>query len=73
MTSVFRHLKPKIPCFRPYTPMMGHPSTVWYDRKQILPTAPDDDSVDQTAAQLVELIQSEVDNGIPRNRIILGK
>lgn len=53
--------------------MMGQPSTVWYDRKQILPTAPDDDSVDEMAAQLIELIQPEVDNGIPRNRIIFGK
>ena len=61
-----------INCCRPYTPMMGQLSTVWYDRKQISPTASDNDTVDQMAAQLTELIQSEVDEGIPLNRIILG-
>ena len=52
--------------------MMGQLSTVWYDRKQIAPSASDNDTVDQMAAQLTELIQSEVDSGIPLNRIILG-
>ena len=53
--------------------MMGQLSTVWYDRKQISPSAADDDSIDHMAAELTALIQSEVDNGIPLNRIIVGK
>ena len=59
--------------YRPYTPMMGQLSTVWYDRRQISPSAPDDESVDEMAAQLTALIQSEVDDGIPLNRIVVGK
>ena len=53
--------------------MMGQLSTVWYDRRQISPSAPDDESVDEMAAQLTALIQSEVDDGIPLNRIVVGK
>ena len=52
--------------------MMGQLSTVWYDRKQISPSAADDETVDRMAAQLTELIQSEVNEGIPLDRIILG-
>ena len=53
--------------------MMGQLSTVWYDRRHISPSAPDDESVDEMAAQLTALIQSEVDDGIPLNRIVVGK
>lgn len=58
---------------RPYTPNIGLLSTVWYDRKQISPAAPDDESVDVMANMLSALIQNEVDQGIPLNRIVVGK
>ncbi|XP_045187420.2 lysophospholipase-like protein 1 isoform X2 [Mercenaria mercenaria] len=70
----FPHLRllyPTAPA-RPYTPMMGQYSNVWYDRQQISPLAPDDASVDVMAADLSELIQSEVQLGIPINRILIG-
>lgn len=57
---------------RPYTPMMGNPSTVWFDRKQISPFVPEDESVLHMCENLSKLIDLEVQNGIPLNRIIVG-
>ncbi|XP_052220459.1 lysophospholipase-like protein 1 isoform X2 [Dreissena polymorpha] len=70
----FPHLRILYPTAppRPYTPNMGNLSTVWYDRKQISPFAHDDESVATMAAMLQELVQCEVDRGIPLNRIIIG-
>lgn len=52
--------------------MMGQYSNVWYDRQQISPSSPDDTSVDIMAANLSELIKSEIEHGIPVNRIVIG-
>ncbi|XP_052766538.1 lysophospholipase-like protein 1 isoform X2 [Mya arenaria] len=70
----FPHLRILYPTAppRPYTPMMGNLSTVWYDRSQISPNSPDNDTVGAMATQLAELVQCEVDLGIPLNRIIIG-
>ncbi|XP_030854295.1 lysophospholipase-like protein 1 [Strongylocentrotus purpuratus] len=58
---------------RPYTPMNGAPSTVWFDRKQISQNAPEDlESVDPMCEEISKVIQQEVDQGIPRNKIIVG-
>lgn len=57
----------------PYTPNARHPSTVWYDRQQISPMVPEIlSSVDASAAKLNDLVQNEVDSGIPLSRIIIG-
>jgi len=59
--------------YRPYSPNLGHLSTVWYDRKQISPAAPDDETVEHMADMLSELVMSEVDQGIPLTNIVVGK
>jgi hypothetical protein len=53
--------------------MMGQYSNVWYDRQHISPSAPDDTSVDTMAADLSELIKSEIELGIPVNKIVIGQ
>ncbi|XP_069116916.1 lysophospholipase-like protein 1 isoform X2 [Argopecten irradians] len=58
---------------RPYTPMGGAMSSVWFDRMQISPNVPDHtQSVDAMCGNLSALIQQEVANGIPKSRIIIG-
>lgn len=53
--------------------MNGAPSTVWFDRKQISQNAPEDlESVDPMCEEISKVIQQEVDQGIPRNKIIVG-
>eukprot|EP00105_Crassostrea_gigas_P011445 XP_011427114.1 PREDICTED: lysophospholipase-like protein 1 [Crassostrea gigas] len=57
----------------PYTPNACQPSTVWFDRQQISPMVPEIlSSVDASAAKLNDLVQNEVDSGIPLSRIIIG-
>ena len=53
--------------------MLGNPSTVWFDRKQISPFVAEDESVPVMCEKLSQLIDLEVKNGIPLNRIIVGK
>lgn len=57
---------------RPFTPLEGEVMSVWFDRKLIDPHVPEDPSVDQAANLIHELVEQEVKNGIPRNRILLG-
>ncbi|XP_014773447.1 lysophospholipase-like protein 1 isoform X1 [Octopus bimaculoides] len=57
---------------RPYTPMMGHQSTVWFNRKKISPFVAEDESVIPMCEKISELIDLEIKNGIPFNRIIIG-
>ncbi|XP_013419287.1 lysophospholipase-like protein 1 [Lingula anatina] len=72
---VFPHMKiiyPSAPV-RPYTPMLGQLSTVWFDRKQISPFVPEDTkTLEESCSELNKLIETEVENGIPLERIILG-
>lgn len=70
----FPHIRVIYPTapMRPYTPMMGNPSTVWFDRKQISPFVPEDESVPDMCEKLSALIDQEVKNGIALNRIIVG-
>lgn len=57
----------------PYTPNACQPSTVWFDRQQISPMVPEIlSSVDASAAKLNDLVQNEVESGIPLSRIIIG-
>ncbi|KPJ06339.1 Lysophospholipase-like protein 1 [Papilio machaon] len=58
---------------QPYTPAGGQPSNVWFDRADINQSVAEKlDSVERMGVQVKELIKSEVDGGIPINRIIVG-
>lgn len=59
--------------YRPYTPMMGHQSTVWFNRKKISPFVAEDESVNPMCEKISELIDLEIKNGVPFNRIIIGE
>ncbi|XP_062609869.1 lysophospholipase-like protein 1 [Saccostrea cucullata] len=71
----FPHIKLIFPSADPiqYTPNNGQVSTVWFDRQKISPFVPENlSSIDASATKLNELIQVEVDGGIPLSRIIIG-
>ncbi|XP_020779307.2 lysophospholipase-like protein 1 [Boleophthalmus pectinirostris] len=58
---------------RPYTPMRGAVSNVWFDRMKISRDCPEHlDSIDSMAESLGSIIQDEVKAGIPKHRIIVG-
>ncbi|XP_072031699.1 lysophospholipase-like protein 1 isoform X2 [Amphiura filiformis] len=58
---------------RPYTANAGRLSTVWYDRKRIVPNVPEDrESVDLMCQQIGEFVEEETTGGIPKSRIVLG-
>ena len=63
-----------VSAYRPYTASMGHPSTVWFDRSQISPFAQEhEESIQESCNDIRELVDVEVKNGIPHNRIIVGE
>ncbi|XP_066991703.2 lysophospholipase-like protein 1 isoform X2 [Anabrus simplex] len=71
----FPQLKVLIPTapIRPYTPLGGQRSHVWFDRLQISPDVPEDlTTIDSMAQELSVLVNKEVEQGIPLNRIIVG-
>ncbi|XP_062278926.1 lysophospholipase-like protein 1 [Scomber scombrus] len=71
----FTHIKviyPTAPA-RPYTPMRGALSTVWFDRHKISRDCPEHlESIDAMCSTLGSIIQDEVNAGIPKHRIIIG-
>ncbi|XP_075003206.1 lysophospholipase-like protein 1 isoform X3 [Calonectris borealis] len=71
----FQHIKviyPTAPA-RPYTPMKGAFSTVWFDRYKISNDCPEHiESIDSMCRGLTDLINDEIKNGIAKNRIIIG-
>ncbi|KAM6467611.1 lysophospholipase-like protein 1 [Liasis olivaceus] len=71
----FQHIKviyPTAPA-RPYTPMRGSLSTVWFDRYKISNDCPEHtETIDVMCQALKDLIDDEVKNGIRKNRILLG-
>ncbi|KAM4040854.1 lysophospholipase-like protein 1 [Anomaloglossus baeobatrachus] len=71
----FSHIKvifPTAPA-RPYTPMNGGISNVWFDRHKISIDSPEHlDSVNSMCHVLTDLIKEEVASGISKNRILLG-
>ncbi|XP_073484467.1 lysophospholipase-like protein 1 [Aquarana catesbeiana] len=71
----FKHIKvifPTAPA-RPYTPMMGEISNVWFDRYKIsIDSAEHLESVDSMCNTLTDLIREEMASGIKKNRILLG-
>ncbi|XP_029052546.1 lysophospholipase-like protein 1 isoform X1 [Osmia bicornis bicornis] len=71
----FPHIKiiyPTAPA-QPYTPNNGTLSNVWYDRANISINAPEMvESVDSMCKTIQELINKEVSNGIPHDRIAVA-
>ncbi|XP_051922561.1 lysophospholipase-like protein 1 [Hippocampus zosterae] len=71
----FAHIRviyPTAPA-RPYTPMHGVLSTVWFDRYKISYDSPEHlQSIDAMCSTLGSIIQDEVLAGIPKHRIIIG-
>ncbi|XP_029891501.1 lysophospholipase-like protein 1 isoform X2 [Aquila chrysaetos chrysaetos] len=58
---------------RPYTPMKGAFSTVWFDRYKISNDCPEHiESIDSMCQRLTDLINDEIKNGIAKNRILIG-
>ncbi|XP_075720715.1 lysophospholipase-like protein 1 isoform X2 [Rhinoderma darwinii] len=71
----FSHMKVIFPtaAARPYTPMRGGISNVWFDRYKISIDSPEHlDSVNSMCQVLTDLIKEEVASGIAKNRILLG-
>ncbi|NXF21433.1 LYPL1 protein, partial [Rhodinocichla rosea] len=71
----FQHIKviyPTAPA-RPYTPMKGAFSNVWFDRYKICNDCPEHiESIDAMCRGLTDLINDEVKNGIAKSRILIG-
>ncbi|KAK7827137.1 hypothetical protein U0070_019933 [Myodes glareolus] len=72
----FQHIKiiyPTAPS-RPYTPMKGGLSNVWFDRFKISNDCPEHlESIDGMRQVLTKLIDDEVKSGIQKSRILIGE
>ncbi|XP_006869775.1 PREDICTED: lysophospholipase-like protein 1-like [Chrysochloris asiatica] len=70
----FQHIKiiyPTAPS-RPYTPLKGGISNVWFDRLKISNDCPEHlESIDGMCRLLADLIDDEVKSGISKNRILV--
>ncbi|XP_064554458.1 lysophospholipase-like protein 1 [Drosophila montana] len=56
-----------------YTPLSGELSTVWFDRRSVnIAALESKKSMSQCYDIVHQLIQNEIDHGIPLNRIIVG-
>uniref|UniRef100_A0A3Q3MPM2 palmitoyl-protein hydrolase n=1 Tax=Labrus bergylta TaxID=56723 RepID=A0A3Q3MPM2_9LABR len=72
---VFSHIKVIYPTAppRPYTPMRGALSNVWFDRRKISRDSPEHlESIDHMCDTLESVIQDQVRAGIPKHRIVIG-
>ncbi|KAI4896604.1 hypothetical protein NFI96_032171 [Prochilodus magdalenae] len=71
----FEHIRviyPTAPS-RPYTPMQGALSHVWFDRYKISRDCPEHlDSIEEMCRNLGAVIQDEVQAGVPKHRIVIG-
>ena len=62
-----------VDAFRPYTPMRGALSTVWFDRLKISRDCPEHlESIDAMCSTLGSIIEGEVKAGIPKDRVVIG-
>lgn len=71
----FPHLRILFPTapLRPYTPMNGEPSHVWFDRLKISPDVPEHKpDLEIIGKEVSEIIKSEISHGISPDRIIVG-
>lgn len=58
---------------RPYRLAGGRPVAVWYDRKGLPPSAPEDtESVEASVGRLLELVLGLRAAGVPRDRLAVG-
>ncbi|KAJ8952970.1 hypothetical protein NQ314_007446 [Rhamnusium bicolor] len=58
---------------RPYTPLQGELSNVWFDRYNITPDIPEHrETLESIGSEIDTLINKIVESGIPLNRIIIG-
>ncbi|CAH1371094.1 hypothetical protein MTP99_012586 [Tenebrio molitor] len=58
---------------RPYTPLDGGLSYVWFNRYDITPEVPEHvETLEEIKNDIKTLISKEVDSGIPLNKIIVG-
>ncbi|KRT84507.1 hydrolase, partial [Oryctes borbonicus] len=69
------HLKFLFPTapLRPYTPLNGEMSHVWFDRYDITPTVPEhEETLASIDDEIKNLIAGELANGTPLNKIVVG-
>ncbi|KAK7794336.1 hypothetical protein R5R35_011271 [Gryllus longicercus] len=58
---------------RPYTPLDGHNSYVWFDRQRISPDVPEHlETINSSAEQLSQLVRNEINDGILLRNIVIG-
>lgn len=58
---------------RPYTPLNGEPSYVWFDRYSITPDVPEHiETLTESGEQIKSLVNDILKSGVPLNRIIIG-
>lgn len=58
---------------RPYTPLNGELSYVWFDRYSITPDVPEHlETIAESGEQIKSLVNDIVKSGVPLNRIIIG-
>ncbi|XP_072535937.1 lysophospholipase-like protein 1 [Salminus brasiliensis] len=71
----FEHIRviyPTAPA-RPYTPMHGALSHVWFDRHKISRHCPEHlDSIEEMCSNLGAVVQDEIQAGIPKHRMVIG-
>ncbi|RXN00481.1 Lysophospholipase-like protein 1, partial [Acipenser ruthenus] len=71
----FQHIRVIYPTapLRPYTPMKGAQSNVWFDRYKISNDCPEHlESIDSMCKVLGDLVDVEVKAGVSKNRILVG-
>lgn len=69
------HLKIIFPTapLRPYTPLFGELSNVWFNRIKISPKCPEHlETLNSASEDLKQIVQKEIDSGIPADRIVIG-
>ncbi|XP_018579600.1 lysophospholipase-like protein 1 [Anoplophora glabripennis] len=58
---------------RPYTPLQGELSNVWFDRYDITPDVPEHkETLESIGGEIKMFINKVVESGVPLNRIIIG-
>ncbi|CAH2005142.1 unnamed protein product [Acanthoscelides obtectus] len=58
---------------RPYTPLGGSTSNVWFDRYNITPDVPEHiQTLEAIGQEMKGLIGKVADSGVPLNRIVIG-
>ncbi|CAH0560052.1 unnamed protein product [Brassicogethes aeneus] len=58
---------------RPYTPLRGELSHVWFDRLDITPEVPEhEETLNSVGGEINKIIEDVVKSGVPLDRIIVG-